>query len=109
METPVLKSRGSLYASSTLCLLLIIFLSACNGSAKSVPPHHSQASGCTPIAAKQGAQGGDAALLATIPLPGQPFRAVGTDDGQWIFVSVDGPDAASSGIAVLHKTGGQVC
>lgn len=54
-------------------------------------------------------QGPNAAILANIPLPGQPFKAVATDDGQWIFVSVDTNSPASSGVAVLHKQGSQIC
>jgi DNA-binding beta-propeller fold protein YncE len=42
-------------------------------------------------------------------MPARPFRAVATDDGQWIFVSMDSMNAAFRGVAVLRKTGTQIC
>ncbi|GLV59160.1 hypothetical protein KDH_59880 [Dictyobacter sp. S3.2.2.5] len=42
-------------------------------------------------------------------MPGKTFKAVATSDGQWIFVSFNGNDAATSGIAVLHEQGSQIC
>ena len=109
MEGSSWESRGGLYGSFMLCLLLAFFMSACNSSPGHASTHHQTAVRCTLVATSSTARGADAAVLATIPVPAQPFRAVATNDGQWIFVSVDSTDAASSGIVILRKTGAQIC
>lgn len=53
------------------------------------------AGGCTPAAAEE-------ATTAAIVLPGHPFSAISTDDGQAIFVSLSGPRL--NGIAVVRPT-----
>ena len=43
----------------------------------------------------------------TVQLPGSPFRAVVSQDGCWVFVSL-GDRAGTAGIAVLKRSGGTV-
>jgi len=103
METLFIYQHRKLWRGVALCFLLALLLSACSTSGNEAP---SRASSCTVLLSRSTAQGANAAILANIPLPDSPFRAVATDDGQWIFVSLTG---ASHGIAVLHKQGAQIC
>src|SRR5260370_38178982 len=100
------SQRKKLWWGPALCFLLAFLFSACNISGKVTPSH---ASSCTALPTSSTGQGADAAVLANVPLPGHPFKAVANDDGQWIFVSVNGNNAASTGVAVLHKHGPQIC
>ncbi len=111
MGNPYMKTLSSskqkrLWRGAVFCFLLAFLLSACNTRGNEPSSH---ALSCTTVLTNSTGQGADAAVLANVPLPGQPFKAVATDDGQWIFVSVDANDAASSGIAVLHNRGNQIC
>lgn len=57
----------------------------------------------TPVSAQSLSTSG---LQTTVKVSGNPFAAVATADGQWIFVSVDMQSAsATPGIAVLRRTG----
>lgn len=100
------SSRRCLYGSTAFVLVLAFLLSACNtGSAAT----HVQKVTCTVLPSSSGPLRGASEPLATIPLPGHPFKSVVTSDGQWIFVSLDSSTTASNGIAVLHRDGAQVC
>ena len=106
METLSPSQHRKLWGSAALCFLLAFLLSACTTSGNEAP---SRASSCTVLTSWPTAQGANAAVLANVPLPGNPFKAVATDDGQWIFVSIHANTTASSGIAVLQKQGTQIC
>ncbi len=74
-----------------------------------MPTRASVSSSCTALPSKSTGQSADVAVVANVPLPGHPFKAVATSNGQWIFVSMQSNDVVSNGIAVLHNTGTQVC
>jgi hypothetical protein len=105
MKTPSSSRRKSPWLGAVFCFLLAFLLSACNARGNELSSH---ASSCTTVPTDSRSQGADAAVLANVPLPGQPFTAVATNDGRWVFVSVDTNEAASSGIAVLHNLGKQI-
>jgi len=49
----------------------------------------------------------DASVL--IRLPGNPFQAIPSEDGCWVFVSLGGgPPRAQKGVAVLRRFGGKI-
>lgn len=104
MEAFFSKQRGGLWRSVALCFWLLLLLCACNPSGAVSHPH---ASSCTALPSRSAARATEP--LATIPLPSHPFKSIATSDGQWIFVSVDAEDAASNGIAVLHREAAQIC
>ena len=89
-----------------ICFLIGLVLCACTPQSTATS---FQSSSCTTLSPHSTSQNTDASVLANIPLSGHPFKAVATNDGQWIFVSVDANSAASSGVAVLHQQGGQMC
>jgi DNA-binding beta-propeller fold protein YncE len=43
-----------------------------------------------------------------VSLPGNPFKAIATSDGCWIFVSMQGRPPLQSGVAVVQRAGGKV-
>jgi DNA-binding beta-propeller fold protein YncE len=107
MEALFFHSRKTFWGSITLCFVLASLLSACSVGGSATTPKN--APGCTTLGAATGVRGVDAAVLATVPLPGQPYQARATINGQWIFVSLSSSKAASNGIAVLQQEGEQVC
>ena len=109
METLSTSQRRKLWGGVTLCFLLAFLLSACSSGGNQTPSRASTSSSCTALPSKSTGQGADDADVANVPLPGHPFKAVATSNGQWIFVSLQSNDAASNGIAVLHNAGTQVC
>jgi DNA-binding beta-propeller fold protein YncE len=48
--------------------------------------------------------GGSHGLLATVHMPGHPFKSVATRSGRWIFTSM-----SSDGMAVLRRDPGRLC
>ncbi len=104
MKALPLSPGKKLWGSITLCFLLI-----CLSGVSSAQNLHaaSRTSSCTTLPV--GSSGGSA-VLANVPVPGAPFKAVATNDGQWIFVSlVRNSPSATAGVAVLHRQGGQIC
>lgn len=106
MEVSFSHTRRFLWTSMFLFLLLTSLVSACDAGASSKT---NTAPGCTALGAQPGAKGASASVMATVALPGQPFQARATNDGQWIFVSLLSKSAASNGIAVLQQRNQQVC
>ncbi len=104
-----LPQHRKLWGGAALCFLLVFVFSACSSGGNPTPPHASHSSSCTALPGKSSGKGADAAVVANVPLPGHPFQAVATNNGQWIFASVESDDGASNEIAVLHNTGKQVC
>ena len=107
MEAFSTYSRKAIWGSIILCLFLASLLSACD-TGNSTPTSNTPA-GCTALGAPASAKGASAAVAATVSLPGQPFQALATNDGQWIFVSLSSKHVASNGIAVLQQQGTLVC
>lgn len=97
-----------------LGLLCCLMLAAC-GAAQSSPPAATPSptspfppgicNASNPVTAPALASAG---LQTSVTLAGDPFMAVGSANGQWVFVTVDAPNQTSSagaGIAVLRRSG----
>ncbi len=107
MEAFSLHSRKTIWGGMVLCLLLTSLLSACDSGQTATTSKLAPC--CAAIGSAAGTKGASAAVVATLALPGQPFQALATASGKWIFVSVISKNAASNGIAVLANQGTQVC
>lgn len=104
MEDSALYHYRKFWGGVALCILLVALLGACDTNSQATTTHST--STCTTLSAKSGT---NSAVMATIPLPGHPFKAIASSNGQWLFVSIDSQSAASNGIAILHKQGAQIC
>lgn len=64
------------------------------------------------IAAPQGSPAGCNAPasdpIVNLTLPGNPFTALPTPDGCWVFVAMGGPDAPMRGVAVVRRAAGRL-
>jgi DNA-binding beta-propeller fold protein YncE len=94
-----------------LAILSIVLLLGALGSVVGVSL--AQESGCASFPPISTASAAPVAGQMTVPLPGDPFGAVASPDGRWVFVSVT-PSGSSSGsntangVAVLRRIGDQV-
>lgn len=89
------------YWASIIFICLPLLLAACGNN---IPqPRQVSCPMDTPVTTPISAT---ANALTNISLPDHPFASITTKNGQWLFVSLNpaSPDA-SSGIAVLHKSG----
>jgi DNA-binding beta-propeller fold protein YncE len=111
MRTPFSSRQRhkTFWWSAMLCFPLLVLLSACNTQqthANKAPAHTPS---CIAFAPGSTHRGATAALVATIPLPDHPFKAVATDDGHWLFVSLVNTAFTSGALAVLQKRASQIC
>ncbi|WP_126554516.1 YncE family protein [Dictyobacter kobayashii] len=103
----LLLSEERMLLSSLLMSLLICWnLSACSPASPSVT---AQTAAPTPTCTGQPAVSAPliarAGLQTMFALPGSPFASIATNNGRWIFVSLQSSVAQDNGIAVLLQEG----
>lgn len=109
METLSIYQPKKLLGPAAFCFLLAFLFGACSSGGHQTPSRVSSSSSCMTLPRQSTGQGADAAVMINVPLPGHPFKAAATHNGQWIFVSLQSDNDASNGIAVLHNTGTHIC
>ncbi len=87
------------YWAIILIVCLPLILLACGNGNNITPPQQTSCPIATPVAAPISTT---ASVSTNISLPGHPFASITTQNGQWLFVSLN-----TVGIAVLHKDGQQ--